>query len=193
MFLLTSRSLERHTGVKHDQEIEARERLTRLWLEAEPAVRAYVAAAVSGHHDAEDVVQQVALTVARRFDEYHAGRPFVAWVLWLAKSRVIDHYRKQGCERRVFSDGLLDHFAAALATQQKETPARQEALERCLEKLPEKSRRMLELRYEEDSSVEEVASALQSTAGSVRVMLFRIRNLLADCIEGELARKARLS
>lgn len=179
--------------MKPEQEMDARERLTQLWLGAEPSVRAYVGAAVGGHQDARDVVQEVALTMARRFDEYDASRPFVAWVLWLAKSRIVDHYRKQGRARRVFSEMLLDRFAEALVTQEEEKTARQEALERCVEQLPEKSRRMLNLRYAEDASVGDVAAALKSTAGSVRVMLFRIRNLLADCIERELAKEARLS
>ena len=191
MFLLTSRSLERHIGVDKEQEIEARERLTRLWLEAEPAVRAYVGAAVRGFHDAEDVFQQVALTVARRFDEFDDSRSFVAWALWLAKSRITDHYRKQGRERLVFSDGLLEQLAEMLVLQQPESSARQEGLEHCIEKLPEKSRRLLRLRYVEDRPVEEVANALQSTAGSVRVMLFRIRDLLAECIEREMTKEAR--
>jgi RNA polymerase sigma-70 factor (ECF subfamily) len=176
--------------VDREQEIQTRERLTRLWLEAEPAVRAYVGAAVREFHDAEDVVQQVALTAARRFDEFDASRPFLAWVLWLAKSRVVDHYRQQARERRLFSEGLLDRLAAALVSQQAELPARQAALERCLERLPEKSRRLLTLRYAEDASVAEVATAVQSTAGAVRVMLFRIRNLLSQCIEEQLANEA---
>ena len=173
-----------------EQEIQTRERLTRLWLEAEPAVRAYVGAAVREFHDAEDVVQQVALTAARRFDEFDASRPFLAWVLWLAKSRIVDHYRQQARERRLFSEGLLDRLAAALVSQQAELPARQAVLERCLERLPEKSRRLLTLRYAEDASVAEVATAVQSTAGAVRVMLFRIRNLLSQCIEEQLANEA---
>jgi len=176
--------------VDREQEIQTRERLTRLWLEAEPAVRAYVGAAVREFHDAEDVVQQVALTAARRFDEFDASRPFLAWVLWLAKSRIVDHYRQQARERRLFSEGLLDRLAAALVSQQAELPARQAALERCLERLPEKSRRLLTLRYAEDASVAEVATAVQSTAGAVRVMLFRIRNLLSQCIEEQLANEA---
>jgi len=176
----------------HDASL-VREQLTRLWLEAEPAVRAYVGAAVSGHQDAHDVVQEVALTVARRFDEYDHKRPFVAWALWLAKSRIVDHYRKQKHASRVFSEMLLDRFAEALVMQREEIPPRQEALESCVEKLPAKSRRMLNLRYVKDASVEEVAAALHSTAGSVRVMLFRIRTLLAECIERELAKEARLS
>jgi RNA polymerase sigma-70 factor (ECF subfamily) len=113
--------------------------------------------------------------------------------LWLAKSRISDHYRRQGRERLVFSDTLLDQLADALVVRQPHITARQAALERCVEKLPEKSRRMLNLRYVEEAPVERVAAELKSTAGSVRVMLFRIRNLLAECIRGELAKEARAS
>jgi RNA polymerase sigma-70 factor (ECF subfamily) len=174
----------------HDEhELDTRERLTRLWLAAEPTVSAYVFAAVRAVHDAEDVVQQVALTVARRFEEYDGTRPFVAWALWLAKSRIADHYRKQGRARLVFSETMLDQLAEALSQLQPQRGARHEALERCLEKLPEKSRQLLERRYEDGSSMEVVAETLNSTAASVRVMLFRIRNLLSECIETELARE----
>ncbi len=174
--------------MNHESEIDARERLTRLWLEAEPSVQAFVFASVRDVHDAEDVVQQVALTAARRFDEYDRTRPFLAWALWLAKSRIADHYRKQGRERVVFSENLMDRLAEVLAHQQPERTARQEALEHCLEKLPEKSRQLLALRYEEDAPMERVAEAIESSAGAVRVMLFRIRNLLVDCVKYELTR-----
>lgn len=177
--------------MKHeDDEILKRERLSRLWLEADPSVRAFVGASVGGFQDAQDVVQQVAMTVARRFEEYDEARPFLAWVLWLAKSRIADHHRKRGREKVVFSDALMDQLAEAFVQRQPERSARQEALEHCLDKLPEKSRQMLQLRYEEDSSMERVAEAVESSAAAVRVMLFRIRNLLADCIQKELTREA---
>lgn len=171
-----------------EPEILARERLTQLWLEAEASVQAFVFAAVNPVHDAEDVVQQVALTIARRFEEYDARRPFIAWALWLAKSRIAEHYRKQGSERLVFSESLMDQLAEVLVQQQPYQTARQAALGRCLEKLPEKSRQLLALRYEEDAPMERVAEAVESSAGAVRVMLFRIRSLLADCVNQELRR-----
>ena len=49
--------------MNHEYEIEARERLSRLWMEVEPSVQAYVFAAVSSVYDAEDIVQQIALTI----------------------------------------------------------------------------------------------------------------------------------
>ena len=105
--VLTSRKPVRHTEVNHESEIDERERLTRLWLEAEPSVQAYIFSAIRCAYDAEGVVQQIALTVARRFDEYDGARPFVAWALWLTKSHIADHYRKQGRERLVYSDALM--------------------------------------------------------------------------------------
>ena len=38
---------------------------------------------------------------------------------------------------------------------------------------------MLALSYEEDAPMKRVAESIESSAGAVRVMLFRIRNLLA--------------
>lgn len=172
------------------QASDIREQLSRLWLQAEPAVNAYVFAAVQRFQDAEDVVQQVALTAARRFDEYDGSRPFVAWALWLAKSKIIDHYRLQGRQRLVFSEVLLDQTAARLVERQVADHAGAAALEKCIDKLPPKSRRLLDLRYIEDASMETIAQTVQSTAGSVRVMLFRIRDLLAACVKAELAKEA---
>jgi len=177
--------------MRDDANINSRTRLTQLWLESEPAVRAFVFAAVRGLQDAEDVVQQVALTVAKRFDEYDPARPFVAWALWLAKSRIVDHYRKQSRQREVFSDSLLDRLAAAIEQRNHhEATARQLALEECLEKLPQKSRAMLDLRYVDDLPMESIARRSGVTPGSTRVMLCRIRDRLAACIESRLKLEA---
>ena len=129
-------------------------------------------------------------TASRRFDEYDADRPFQAWAIWLAKSRVIDHYRVKGREKLVFSEPILDRLAERLASKAPEVQsARAAAMEQCINKLPTKSQRLLKLRYEDGAKAEEIATALKSSAASVRVMLHRVRNLLADCIELELRKE----
>jgi RNA polymerase sigma-70 factor (ECF subfamily) len=174
-----------------DPNVDSRTRLTRLWLESEPAIRAFVFAAVRGLQDAEDVAQQVALTAAKRFDEYDASRPFVAWALWLARSRVVAHYRKQARQREVFSDALLGRLAAAIEQRSHaESSARQLALEECLERLPQKSRAMLDLRYVDNLPMESIAQKSGVTPGSARVMLCRIRDRLASCVESRLKLEA---
>lgn len=166
---------------------QAREDFARRWLEVEPAVSAYIFAAISGFHDAEDVVQRVAQELARRFEEYDPNRPFAGWALWIAKSRVIDFYRVHRRGRIVFSDDLLRKLMDTIAEQAEGRSQRREALETCLGGLPEKTRRMLELRYVDELSAAEVAREIGSTSGSVRVLLTRIRAALADCIQRRLA------
>jgi RNA polymerase sigma-70 factor, ECF subfamily len=167
-------------------EIHAREKLTRLWSESEPAVHAFLAASIRNFQDAEDVAQQTALTIARRFDEYDPARPFLPWALWIAKSRLYDYYRKKGRERLIFDDSILEHLANALTQQHVERSARHYALQNCLEKLPEKSQRIIQLRYHEEMPLNDLAQQIQSTPGSLRVMLTRIRDVLGECIQRQL-------
>lgn len=168
-------------------ENQKREEFTHHWLEVEPSVSAYVFASISGFHDAEDVVQRIAQELARRFDEFDSSRPFVGWALWIARSRVIDFYRAQGRTRVVFSDELLAQLADTIAKQADRWSHRREALEACLDELPPRSRRLLDLRYVEELSAAEMARETGSTSGSVRVLLSRIRTVLASCIDRRLA------
>ncbi|MFN3189411.1 MAG: sigma-70 family RNA polymerase sigma factor [Aureliella sp.] len=168
-------------------ENQNREEFTHHWLKVEPSVSAYVFASISGFHDAEDVIQRIAQELARRFDEYESSRPFVGWALWIAKSRVIDFYRAQDRGRVVFSDELLGQLADTIAKQSDGRSHRREALEACLEELPPKSRRLLDLRYVGELSAAEMAQETGSTSGSVRVLLSRVRTVLASCIKRRLA------
>ncbi|TWU58385.1 sigma-70 family RNA polymerase sigma factor [Rubripirellula reticaptiva] len=164
-----------------------REEFAQCWLNAEPSISAYIFAAVSGFHDAEDVVQRVAQELARRFNEYDSNRPFIGWALWIAKSRVVDFYRMQGRNQLVFSNDLLQRLGETIAEQAETRDRRREALEACLNGLPENSRRLLDLRYVDDLSASQVAESIGSTTGSVRVLLSRARNALADCVQRRLA------
>jgi RNA polymerase sigma-70 factor (ECF subfamily) len=168
-------------------ENQKRVEFTHHWLDAEPSVSAYVFASISGFHDAEDVVQRIAQELARRFDEYDSNRPFVGWALWVAKSRVIDFYRAQNRRQVVFSDELLVRLADTIANNAGGRNHRREALEACLDELPPRSRRLLDLRYVDELSAEEMARETESTSGSVRVLLSRVRTVLASCIERRLA------
>jgi len=173
-----------------ETESERRERMTRHWLESEQAIRAYIAGAVNSFTEREDLLQQVALIVARRFEEFDESRPFLAWALWLAKSRIIDFYRNQGRRPQFLSDVLLERYAELLVEKREVIPTRHEALEHCLEQLSERSRQLLHLKYHEGLKIDRIAECIRSTPASIRVALFRIRNALSDCMQRRLASEA---
>lgn len=169
--------------MSNDPESNRRERMARHWLASEHAIRAYIAGAIDSFTDREDLLQQVALTVARRFEEFEEDRAFLPWALWLAKSRIIDFYRSRGRQPQFLSDDLLEKYAEVLIERQKAISARREALEHCFEKLPAPSQSLIRMKYHEGLKIDQIAETIRSTPASVRVTLFRIRNALADCIE----------
>jgi DNA-directed RNA polymerase specialized sigma24 family protein len=64
---------------------------------------------------------------------------------------------------------------------------RQQALDECVAALPEKSRRLLSLRYEGRESVENVAGRVGQSFDAVTKALYRLRQALSDCIERKLS------
>ena len=62
-----------------------------------------------------------------------------------------------------------------------------DALDHCVDLLPERSRRIIELRYKQGRRVDGIAEMLGSTANAVSGVLFRVRQILRDCIEKRVA------
>ena len=65
------------------------EQFTRRWTEAQPIVAGYISAVVPDFQEAEDLLQDVAVILLRKFPEYDAQRPFVAWAIGIAKREVL--------------------------------------------------------------------------------------------------------
>lgn len=174
----------------NDHQMNAMKELARQWVEVQPMVLAYIRSAIDRYPDAEDVLQHVAQDVVVKYAHYDKDRPFIGWALWLAKSRIIDHYRKQRSDRHVFGGEVLDRLSDVCVSLQPESSLRQEALNDCIKKLPEKSVQLLELRYIDDQKPREMAGTLGTTSGTVRVALTRMRKALERCINDWLRREA---
>ena len=73
--------------------MDAHERFTLLWTAAQPIVGSYIGSLVPDFQEAEDLLQEVALVLLRKFPEYDDRRPFVAWALGVARFEVL-HARR---------------------------------------------------------------------------------------------------
>ncbi|MGV2339189.1 MAG UNVERIFIED_CONTAM: sigma-70 family RNA polymerase sigma factor [Planctomycetaceae bacterium] len=111
-------------------------------------------------------------------------------MLWLTRSRIIDFYRARGRRSQLLSDELLEQYSQRLVEQHDGNSRRSEALQSCLEQLPDRSRSLIRLKYHDGLKTDQIAQSLKSTPASVRVALFRIREALAACIQRKLAPEA---
>ncbi|QNN24971.1 sigma-70 family RNA polymerase sigma factor [Planctomycetales bacterium ZRK34] len=165
-------------------------RLATLWASAYPHLYAFVLSGVRDFHDAEDLTQQAAIRIAERFDQYDPSRPFLPWAIQIARNLMIDHYNRSQRVDPLFSVEVLDRIAATQQELHEELDASRVALHRCLGRLKDRARRMLELYYRENQSAEQIAQAMSTTVNAVWLTQSRSRATLRECIQHQLARNS---
>jgi RNA polymerase sigma-70 factor, ECF subfamily len=90
-----------------------------------------------------------------------------------------------------FSDAVIEQLAGVEGPERDLTPARVSALRRCLEKLCEKDRILISLRYEPGATTQSVAHRSGRSLKGVYHSLNRIRMVLLECIQQTLTAEAR--
>ena len=163
------------------------ERFTRLWTRAQPIVSSYVSALVPDFQTAEDLVQNVAVVLLRKFHEYDPNLPFAGWAIGVAKREVLMMRRSYARSILRYQSELVEAVADACSEMAPELERRAGVLRKCLERLRRRDREMLRYRYAESLSPGDMAKRLSESAGTVRVRLSRIRSSLRKCVERRMA------
>ena len=155
---------------------------TDLWLESQHALGGFVCVHVPDQSLADDIVQEVARQATANFDQFDQSRPFIAWLIGIARQRIAENYRKQGRRPVVFSSDILESISDAYVELEPEIDDRLEGLRACMEKLNDRHRRVIELRYARQLTQDDIAAQVGSNGRAVNAMLFRIRTALRDCV-----------
>jgi len=140
-------------------------------------------------HEVDDVAQDAYLEFYRNMDKVPPDVAPQRWLKGIARNVCLNHIRRSARRGRLQREAL----AELLATTETETHRRategtlQGALEECCRRLPEESRRLLDLKYGQDLPSDAIAQAVSKTAQAVRVALFRIRATLKDCMMNQIA------
>lgn len=158
----------------------------RLWTSSQPSVGNYVRSVVRDRAAAADVLQETALVIFRRFEEFDEQRPFVAWALGIARFQVMGMQRDAARSLVVFDDEVLEKFTDSWAAQVVETSDRSEALESCIERLASHAQQIVRLRYFEEMNADQIAKQLGGNGASIRVTLQRVREQLRTCIDRQI-------
>ncbi|MCS6852573.1 MAG: sigma-70 family RNA polymerase sigma factor [Gemmataceae bacterium] len=169
------------------------ERFLRLFLRCQGEIRAFIGAWVRDPHQREDIFQEVALVLWREFDRYDPTRSFAAWARGIAAKKVWQRWEQARRVPLPFDPETLRAVQEAFERTEGDAELRADALRRCLASLPEKSRRLLALRYEESLKLADIAQRLRSSLDAVHKALSRLRARLQACVERRLAALERLS
>jgi RNA polymerase sigma factor (sigma-70 family) len=146
----------------------------------------------------DDVLQQAytdAFLAIGRFVPQSEGS-FLAWLTRLARNALLDALdmlqaaKRGGGRGRLEPDsarsltGLLDAVKAISATPSRAVAAQEslDALRRCIDRLPESHRMIIELYDLQQRPIEEVAASLQRSVGAAYMLRARAHRMLAEAL-----------
>ncbi len=151
---------------------------------------------VQNHHDAEDILQDSILRAYTNLDGFRGCCSFQTWITTIAINSSLMHLRKR---RRLHSHASMElpttdgergrswdipdpspnpeHYYATYQTSA--------MLARAVERLPKKSRELLEHYHKDEGKMVDVANAIGITVAAAKSRLLRARRLLRHCLEND--------
>lgn len=134
---------------------------------------------------AEDIIQQTFVEFLAKSAQWNLDEDIRPLLAAMTRTVALRNWREKARTLPEVTRKLAEHIRQ-LAEEQTTPPRYDEelnALRSCLEKLPEKSRTLVNLYYYGDVSTPEIASQLEMKSDTVCRALGRLREKLRDCID----------
>jgi RNA polymerase sigma-70 factor, ECF subfamily len=149
----------------------------------------YILGLVRNTSDAQDILQQTAVTAWRKFDEFDPNTEFLRWAVTIARYETLNFIKYRRRSRLYFDQQLMEQLGEdACDVPSDESDNRLKALGECLKKLPATDSKLIECRYTHGLSSLQIAELLERSQPSICNSLRRIRENLMRCISKNLAR-----
>ena len=99
------------------------------------------------------------MALCKSASRYDPEKNFLAWAFKIARFQVLAFLKKQKRSRLVFDDELLPQLADDAEEESAHFDDMRKALNICLRKLPNRHRALVEARYEDGATIDNVAKA----------------------------------
>lgn len=168
------------------------ERFLQLLLPIQPGLHSYLRTLILNRTDAEDVLQAAAAVMWEKFDDFQPGTRFDRWAYQIVHLQALCYLTDCKRSKLVFSEKLLALLADQAATQSESTNETMAALDACMQRLPERDRELLRLRFGPAGGTNRnVARALGRSEGAVSRALSQLYDNLLECIKQRASHEAQ--
>lgn len=158
-----------------------------LLREHRRGLKAYLLTIVQDYHLAEDILQETSAIVAEKW-EHEEIRDFWAYSREVARRQALLAIRRSHNQPIPLTEEALDVVYAAFEEFGRDIDdSRVKALKICLQKLPQRWMKILNLRYWKGEKINSIALKLNIHANVISVTINRAKSRLADCVSASLA------
>ena len=114
----------------------------RQFLQNAAAIRGFIIGLLTDRDAANDVFQEVFLTVTSCAEQFRPDGNFLAWVRGVARNKVLEHVRKNSRIPQPFDDELLEMMVASAGRADAIWEDRRAALAECIQQLAPRARQI---------------------------------------------------
>ena len=148
-------------------------------------VYAYISVRVRSRDEAEDLTGEVFQKALAHLGRYEPrGAPFASWLYRIAANAIADHSNDQARRAARLNELPPADSASSCAPPELEEVERRARLFRQVNALPLDQRRVVQMRFNDEKSIREIAVALGKTEGAIKQLQFRalerLRARMAD-------------
>jgi RNA polymerase sigma-70 factor (ECF subfamily) len=151
----------------------------------------WVLGKVREHAEAQDIVQKSLVTAYRNLATLTDPDAFFPWLKGIALNHCRNEWRRHHSyatmKERLVEARRAEVNLHRLEQEHGDTSPRVEALRQCLQRLGTEEQSLIELRFVQELSMEQIGAKLSRGAEAVRVWLYRVRTRLAECVKRRLA------
>jgi len=145
---------------------------------------------VREHPEAQDIVQKSFVTAYQNLATLTDPEAFFPWIKGIALNHCRNEWRRHHSyatmKERLLEARRAEVNLLRLEQADADTSPRAEALRHCLERLGPEEQSLIELRFVQELSMEQIGAELSKGAEAVRVWLYRVRTRLAECVKRRL-------
>lgn len=165
--------------------------MVHLLTSQQQMIQGYAYAITRDHHLAEDTYQEVAAIVAAAWSAVPGGEEALPWLREVTRRKALELGRRK---RRMpaLSEEILSAMAECFTDgdQDDERDLRR-AMAACVDKLPPEARTVIDGRYRDDLSCEEIAERAGRSVQGVYALLKRLRVSLSRCVQQAVGQPLR--
>ena len=166
---------------------EQRQEFMAQFVRVERPIRALLLAATGNINLVDDLMQNVAVALWKKWAEYDPQRPFRTWALGVARIEILRWRRSAARDRIVLDDQMIDQLVGAADRAAEQADQRLVMLAECLDRVQGDAREALNLKYTDGLRSRQIAERLGKGVGAVEMILTRARRALRECIARKLA------
>ncbi len=144
---------------------------------------------LKNREEAEEVSQDTFIKAYRSLDKFKGDSKLSTWLYRIAYNTSLDRIKKN---KKHLKDVSIDEFTEREvktidnALEKMITMEKNDAIKRCIDKLPSDDSALMTLYYFDELSLNEMSEILDLTANNIKVKLFRCRKKLATIMKAEL-------